>query len=56
MRRTLASLAVAAVAVATLGLAAPANAVCGGGEPGEPCQCNGEVNLGKLGTYRLYYC
>ncbi|HEU0132065.1 MAG TPA: hypothetical protein VFQ85_13840 [Mycobacteriales bacterium] len=40
MRRTLAALTIAAVAALTLGAAAPANAVCGGGGPGEPCQCD----------------
>jgi hypothetical protein len=40
MRRTLAAALVAAVAAVTLtGLAAPASAVCGGGQPGEPCYC-----------------
>lgn len=55
MRRTLASLAVAAVAVATLGLTAPANAVCGGGQPGEPCYCPNTVKVGKY-EITLFYC
>jgi hypothetical protein len=55
MRRTLASLAVAAFAVATLGIAAPANAVCGGGQPGEPCYCPNTVKVGKY-EITLYNC
>ena len=55
MRRTLASLAVAAVAVATLGVAAPANAVCGGGQPGEPCYCPNTVKVGKI-ELTLFNC
>ncbi|MDQ1713012.1 MAG: hypothetical protein QOE45_2462 [Frankiaceae bacterium] len=40
MRRTLAATVVAAVAALVVtGLAAPASAVCGGGQPGEPCYC-----------------
>lgn len=40
MRRVLAATAVAAFATfMTAGLATPASAFCGGGEPGEPCQC-----------------
>lgn len=57
MRRTLASVLVAATAVVALGGVAPsASAVCGGGAPGEPCYCPNELDLGKLGTYTLYYC
>ncbi len=40
MRRTLAALVIAATAaLAVGGLATPASAVCGGGQPGEPCYC-----------------
>lgn len=39
MRRALAATAVAAVAFLSVGLASPASAFCGGGEPGEPCYC-----------------
>lgn len=40
MRRTLSALVVSAVAALLVGgLAAPASAVCGGGEPGDACYC-----------------
>lgn len=56
MRRTLASLVVAAAAAATLGGLAPsASAVCGGGQPGEPCYCPNTVKVGKY-EITLFYC
>jgi hypothetical protein len=56
MRRTLAATLLAAVAAVTLGgLAAPANAVCGGGQPGEPCYCPNTVKVGKY-EITLYNC
>lgn len=40
MRRALSAAAVAAFATFMIGgLAAPASAICGGGEPGEACYC-----------------
>jgi hypothetical protein len=40
MRRTFAAALLAAVTALTVGgLAAPASAICGGGEPGGPCHC-----------------
>jgi hypothetical protein len=40
MRRALAAtLIAAATALLVGGLAAPASAVCGGGQPGDPCYC-----------------
>lgn len=40
MRKTLSAVAVAAfTAFMVGGLAAPASAICGGGQPGEPCYC-----------------
>lgn len=39
MRRTLATVVAAAAILAGTGLAGSASAVCGGGEPGGPCQC-----------------
>jgi hypothetical protein len=40
MRRTLAATLLAAVTVVTMtAFSAPASAVCGGGQPGEPCYC-----------------
>lgn len=49
MRRTLAAALVAAAATVTLtGLAAPASAVCGGGQPGEPCYCPQPTKIIKI--------
>ena len=40
MRRTLSAVVVAGFAAFIVGgLAAPASAVCGGGQPGDPCYC-----------------
>ena len=40
MRRTVSAALVTAFAALTFGgLAAPASAICGGGQPGEPCYC-----------------
>ncbi len=39
MRRTIAAALLAVTAVVSAGAFAPANAVCGGGLPGEPCFC-----------------
>ena len=40
MRRTLSAALVAAFASLMIaGAATPANAICGGGQPGEPCYC-----------------
>ncbi|HEV2891169.1 MAG TPA: hypothetical protein VGX28_12410 [Frankiaceae bacterium] len=48
MRRTLAAVALATFTSFMVGgLAAPASAVCGGGEPGEPCHCP-ELKLIKI--------
>jgi hypothetical protein len=56
MRRTLASLLVASAAALTLGGLAPsASAVCGGGQPGEPCQCDGTIKVAKW-EITLYNC
>jgi hypothetical protein len=49
MRRTLAAAAIAAVAAFTVGGIAPASAVCGGGQPGEPCYCPEYPLFEKLG-------
>jgi hypothetical protein len=49
MRRTLAATLLAAVTtVALTGLAAPASAVCGGGQPGEPCYCPQPTKIIKI--------
>ena len=56
MRKTLASLLVAAAAATALGgLATPASAVCGGGAPGEPCYCPNTVKVYKW-EITLYNC
>ncbi len=40
MRRTLAAVVLASTALLTVGaFTTSASAVCGGGEPGEPCYC-----------------
>ncbi|HVF04907.1 MAG TPA: hypothetical protein VNA20_08715 [Frankiaceae bacterium] len=50
MRRALSMTVVAAFAAVMVGgLAAPANAVCGGGQPGEPCYCPEYPLLEKFG-------
>ena len=50
MRRAL-SVSLVAVFAAFMvgGLAAPASAVCGGGQPGEPCYCPDYPLFDKLG-------
>lgn len=56
MRKSLASLLVASAAALTLGgLATPASAICGGGQPGEPCYCPNTVKVGKY-EVTLFYC
>ena len=54
MRRTLASLVVAAAATTAFNaLALPATAVCGGGAPGEACYCpDGELNIKDIVVVR----
>ncbi len=52
MRRTLATLLLASTAALGLGFAAPASAVCGGGQPGEPCHC---PDL-RIKDTRILYC
>ena len=50
MRKTLSTLAVTAFAALMIGgVATPADAVCGGGQPGEPCYCPEYPLLEKLG-------
>ena len=50
MRKTLSAVVIAAaVAFAVGGVATPASAVCGGGQPGEPCYCPEYPLLEKLG-------
>ncbi|HWL34602.1 MAG TPA: hypothetical protein VNQ77_00275 [Frankiaceae bacterium] len=48
MRRTLAAVAIAALAVIPFGTTA-ASATCGGGQPGEPCYCPEYPLFEKLG-------
>lgn len=56
MRRALAAALTTAVAALALGgLAAPASAVCGGGDPGEPCYCGGTITVLKKDVH-LYDC
>lgn len=52
MRRTLAAALIAAVAVVGAGTFTPASAVCGGGQPGEPCYCP-DI---EIKGHRLIYC
>lgn len=54
MRKTLTGLLVAAAA-ATAFSGTPANAVCGGGAPGEPCYCPNTVKVLKW-EITLYNC
>lgn len=52
MRRTLATLLVAASAAVTLGAVAPsAMAVCGGGAPGEACYCPSTITVPVTGKH-----
>ena len=46
VRLFLAALA-AVVGFGVAGTSAPASAVCGGGAPGEPCYCPGEIKVLK---------
>jgi hypothetical protein len=56
MRRTLALSLAGTVAALALGAFAPvANAVCGGGQPGEPCYCGGTITVAKKDIH-LYDC
>jgi len=55
MRRTLAAALLAAVATVGLGgITSAANAVCGGGQPGEPCYCPGGVTVLKKEIVVVY--
>ncbi len=49
MRRTVAAALIAATAVFGAGSFTAASAVCGGGQPGEPCYCPEYPLLEKLG-------
>lgn len=56
MRRTLAAALIATVATVGLGsITSAASAVCGGGQPGEPCYCPGGITI-KDKEIVVIYC